>query len=133
MEIVSNKEEMIFKSEYNDKPVYRIGLTKKDKEGKYIKGYMTVNFKKGVELDNMTKIKIKNAWLDFYKVDVKTIPVIFISDFEVVDQEQKKDPFEEFGDSIKSDFDTGEQIQITDADLSMFDNENIDTSLELPF
>lgn len=116
MEIVSNKEEMIFKSEYNDKPIYRIGLSKKDKNGNYIKGYMNVNFKKGVELDNMTKIKIKNAWLDFYKVDIKTVPIIFINDFEIVG-ENKKDPFEEYGDSIKTDFDLGEQIEITEADL----------------
>ena len=116
MEIVSNKEEMIFKNEYNDKPFYTIGLSKKDKNGNYINGYMNVNFKKGVELENKTKIKIKNAWLDFYKSDVKTIPVIFISDFEII-SDNKKDPFEEFGNSIKSDFDSGEQIQITDADL----------------
>ena len=116
MEIVSNKEEMIFKSEYNDKPIYRIGLSKKDKNGNYVKGYMNVNFKKDVDVPNMTKIKIKNAWLDFYKVDVKTVPVIFISDFEII-KDEKKDPFEEFGESIKTDFDTGEQIQITDADL----------------
>lgn len=120
MEIVSNKEEMIFKSEYNDKPIYRIGLSKKDKEGRYIKGYMNVNFKKGVELDNMTKIKIKSAWLDFYKKDINTIPVIFINDFDIVSVTptvSKKDVFEEFGNSIKTDFDTGGQIQITDNDL----------------
>ena len=122
MEIISNKEEMIFKSEYNDKPIYRIGLTKKDKDGKYIKGYMNVNFKKGVELGNMTKIKIKNAWLDFYKVDIKTVPVIFISDFEVIEGTQKaetptQNPYEDFGNNIKTVFDTGEQIQITDEDL----------------
>lgn len=116
MEIVSNKEEMIFKNEYNDKPFYTIGLSKKDKNGNYINGYMNVSFKKGVELENKTRIKIKEAWMDFYKKDVKTIPIIFINDFEIVDQ-GKKDPFKEYGESIKTDFDTGEQIQITDADL----------------
>lgn len=116
MEIVSNKEEMIFKSEYNDKPIYRIGLSKKDKNGNYVKGYMNVNFKKGVELNNMTKIKIKSAWLDFYKKDVNTIPVIFINDFEIV-EEKEKDPFKEYGESIKTDFDLGEQMEITDKDL----------------
>lgn len=120
MEIVSNKEEIIFKNEYNDKPYYTIGLSKKDKNGNYVNGYMNVNFKKGVELENMTKIKIKSAWLDFYKKDVKTIPTIFINDFEIVSttpQVSKKDVFEEFGESIKTDFDLGEQIQITDNDL----------------
>lgn len=120
MEIISNKEEIIFKNEYNDKPYYTIGLSKKDKEGKYINGYMNVSFKKNVELENMTRIKIKSAWLDFYKKDVKTIPTIFINDFEIVSttpQISKKDIFEEYGNSIKSDFDIGEQIQITDSDL----------------
>ncbi len=116
MEIVSNKEEIIFKNEYNDKPYYTIGLSKKDKNGNYINGYMNVSFKKGVELENMTKIKIKSAWLDFYKKDVKTIPVIFINDFEIA-EENKKDPFEEFGDSIKTDFDLGEDMQIEESDL----------------
>lgn len=114
MEIVSNKEEMIFKNEYNDKPFYTIGLSKKDKNGNYVNGYMNVSFKKGIELENMTKIKIKSAWLDFYKKDVKTIPSIFINEFEIVG-ENKKDPFEEFGESIKTDFDLGQEI--TEADL----------------
>lgn len=110
MEIVSNKEEMIFKSEYNDKPIYRIGLSKKDKNGNYIKGYMNVNFKKGVELDNMTKIRIKSAWLDFYKKDINTIPVIFINDFEIV-----KDEVEQI--SAKTDFDKNGQIDIRPEDM----------------
>lgn len=118
MEIVSNKEEMIFKSEYNDKPIYRLGLSKKDKDGNYVKGYINVNFKKGVDVPNMTKIKIKNAWLDFYKVDIKTVPVVFISDFEIVSpgvKEEKKDPFEEYGDNIKTE--VQEQIEIKPEDL----------------
>ena len=32
-------------------------------------------------------------------------------------KKEKPNPFEEFGNSIKTDFDSGEQIQITDADL----------------
>ena len=108
MEILSNREEMIFKNEYNDKPFYTMGLSKKDKNGNYIRGYINVNFKKGVVLS-------KSAWLDFYKKDVQTIPYIFINDFEVV--EDKKDPFEEYGDNIKTDFDLGSQMEITEADL----------------
>ena len=124
MQILSNREEMIFRSEYNGKPIYKIGLTKKDTNGNYIKGYMNVNFKKGIDVKNMTKIKIKNAWLDFYKKDVNTIPVMFISDFEIVNAEEKEEPpkeeqnpFKEFGDNIKTEYDFGEQIQIKDEDL----------------
>ena len=116
MEIISDKEEMIFKNEYNDKPYYTMGLSKKDKSGNYIKGYINVNFKKGVVLSNMTKIRIKSAWLDFYKKDVQTIPYIFINDFDIVEND-KKDIFEEYGESVKTDFDLGEQMEITEADL----------------
>ena len=120
MEIVSNKEEMIFRNEYNDKPFYTMGMSKKDKNGNYVKGYVNVSFKKGVELNNMTKIKIKSAWLDFYKKDVQTIPYIFINDFDIISVTptvSKKDVFEEFGDSIKTDSNIGDQIKITDNDL----------------
>ena len=111
MELVSSKEEMIFKNEYNGKSSYSLGLSKKDKDGKYIKGYITVNFKKGVELNNQTKIKIKSAWLDFYKKDKATIPTIFINEFEVVNEI----PTEKL--KTKTDFDLGQQIEITDEDL----------------
>ena len=44
-------------------------------------------------MHNQTKINIKNAWLDFYVKDKKTIDYIFISDFEIV--EDKKEELEE--------------------------------------
>lgn len=120
MEITSNKEEMVFRKDYNGKPSYSLGLSKKDREGKFINGYIKANFKKGIELNNKTKIKIKNAWLDFYKDNEKTMPTIFINEFDIVqegDKQQEQNPFEEYGNSIKSDFDLGEQIQITSEDL----------------
>ena len=47
MEITSNKEEMVFRKDYNGKPSYSLGLSKKDREGKFINGYIKANFKKG--------------------------------------------------------------------------------------
>lgn len=92
MKVVSDRDEMVFKYEYNDKPVYSIGLSKKDQDGNYIKGYKSVRFRKDVELDNMTKIRIKDAWIDFYKnEDGRTIDYIFINDFDVVDEIPTKD------------------------------------------
>ncbi len=120
MEIVCNKEEIIFRKDYNGKPSYSLGLSKKDKDGKFINGYIKVNFKKGVELNNKSKIKIKNAWLDFYKDNEKTMPTIFINEFEIAqegEKQEEKNPFEEFGEDITTDFDTGHQIQIEDSDL----------------
>ena len=125
MEITSNKEEMIFRKDYNGNIFYSIGMSKKKQDGKYENGYMNVSFKKGVTLDNKTKIKIKNAWLDFYIKDNKTVPFVFISDFDVVEQLAKEvansgketNPYEEFANSMTTEFDTGEQIQIKPEDL----------------
>lgn len=111
MEILSNKEEMIFRRDYNGKPSYSLGLSKKKQDGSYEKGYINVNFKKGVELQNQTKIKIKSAWLDFYKKEKATIPTIFINDFEIVEQI----PVEQLTTKTESDF--GQQIQIQPEDL----------------
>ena len=111
MEIISNKEEMIFRKDYNGKASYSLGLSKKKQDGSYEKGYISANFKKGIELQNQTKIKIKSAWLDFYKKDKSTIPTIFINEFEVVNDI----PVEQL--TTKTDFDIGQQIEITDEDL----------------
>ena len=111
MKILSDKEEMIFRKDFNGKAIYSIGLSKKKQDGTWQKGYLTVNFKKDVELQNQTKIRIKDAWLDFYNKDKSTIPTLFINDFEIVEQI----PVEQLTAKTKSDF--GQQIQITDADL----------------
>lgn len=78
---------MIFASEFNDKRYYKVGLRKKDVNGEYIRGYKEVRFKKEVFIHNKTLIKIKKAWLDFYVKDKKTIDYIFISDYEIVENE----------------------------------------------
>lgn len=78
---------MIFASEFNDKRYYKVGLSKKDVDGNYIRGYKDVKFKKDVFVHSKTLIKIKKAWLDFYVKDKKTIDCIFISDFEIVENE----------------------------------------------
>lgn len=109
MDIVSNREEMIFKNEYEGKTTYKIGLYKKNKEGNLENGYMQVRFKQGVDLNNQTKILIKSAWLSFAKYENKTYPYIFINDYTIVDKgtPDHKNPYKEFG----------EQIKITEEDL----------------
>lgn len=115
MEIVSNKNEMIFKTDFNGVPRYSVGLSRKNKDGSYTRGYMIVNFRNGVELENKTQIRINSAWLDFYKdKDDKTVPYIFVNEFEKVGE---KDPFEEFGQTITTKSKIEEQLEITDADL----------------
>lgn len=127
MEIKSDKDrsEIIFRKEYKGKPSYSIGLSKKDKNDKYINGYIKANFKEGTEINNKARIKINSAFLSFYKDDKdKTIPTIYVSDFEIVEDgevaeepKEEKNPFEEFGDSITTEFDVGHQIEIEDSEL----------------
>ncbi len=124
MEIVSEKNEMIFRKDYNGKPSYSIGLSRKQSDGTYLNGYMKVSFKKDVELKNKSRIRINQAWLDFYKADGKTIPYIFINDYTLT-QDGESDtqnvevdtpnPFEDFGNSIKTE--VQETIEIKDSDL----------------
>ena len=109
MEIISNREEMIFKTMYKDKAFYTIGVSKKKQDGSYENGYIPVRFTKDTQLENRTKIKIKNAWLDFYVKDKKTYPYIFINDFkEVLQVNQLK---------TKTESQIGEQIEITPDDF----------------
>lgn len=102
MEIKTDKEEMIFRNEYEGKVSYKIGLSKKNKEGQYEKGYMPVRFKQDIELNNQTRILIKEAWLSFNTHDKKTYPYIFINDFNIIDKgtPDQKNPYEEFGKQI---------------------------------
>lgn len=117
MEVTSKRDEIIFRNDYNGKPIYSIGLSKKKKDGTYENGYMTVNFKEGTDIQNKSKIKIKNAWLSFYKKEDKTIPTIFINEYELVGEPKPKEenPFEDFGNSIKTEVDN--QIEIKPEDL----------------
>lgn len=112
MQIVENKDVMIFKQEKDGKRFYSIGLSRKDVNGNYINGYMPVVFKKDVELENKTKIKIKEAWLGFNVKDKKTYTHIFINNFDIVEQPKKSNPFEEFGQQ----FEIGQQVFVEDSE-----------------
>ena len=67
-------------------------------DGSYEKDYFPCRFKKDVDLKNQTKIKIQEAWLDFYKPkgEKKTFRYIFVnkfemaSDFDAIKQVQDK-------------------------------------------
>lgn len=106
MNIENKYPATIFKRENNYGTFYSLGLSKKNMDGEYVNGYMPCKFKKGVTLDNQTRIYIKNAWLDFYLKNKITNTYIFISDFELADKEEtKKDAYADFGNSF-----TAEQV-----------------------
>lgn len=109
---------MVFVKEYEDKKLYSIGLSKKNKQGGYDNGYISARFKKDIILENKTRIKIKEAWLSFNTNENKTFPYVFINKFEVISEAKPKEesnPFEEFGKSIKTE--VQDQIEITSDDL----------------
>lgn len=120
MQITSNKDEMIFRKDFNDRPIYSIGLSRKDKNGNYINGYMNCNFKEGTDLANKTRIRIKEAWLSFYIKDKQTIPTIFINDYEKVAEPnpEHKEVQKMVDDKhYKTKSDTFENVEINDEDL----------------
>ncbi len=105
MKVISDRHEVIYRNDYEGKAYYKIKLAKKDENGNWQNGYMTCRFRKDVELQDKSHIEIKDAWLDFYLKDKNTVPYIFINDFELSgvkqnNQEEKKDPFAEFGEQI---------------------------------
>lgn len=117
MNITNEQAIMIFKREYQGNTFYSVGLSKKKQDGNYENGYMPCQFKKGVSLEDKTKIYIKHAWLSFYLKDIpnseskQTMPYIFINEFETLKQTIEKskqeepkieeDPFAAFGQEIE--------------------------------
>lgn len=86
MNIECEREKTIYRFEKDGKVFYSTGLYKKDKEGNFINGYISCRFPKGIDVADKTKIKIKEAWLDFYLKDKITNPYIFINKYELVEQ-----------------------------------------------
>lgn len=105
MNLTSDFPVMVFK---NDKG-YSIGLSDKKQDGTYVNWYKNCSFKKGVELANKTNIKIKSAWLKCNEVNGKKYEYVFISDYEVINNnksdETPTDPF------------IGTEIRIEDEEL----------------
>lgn len=123
MEITESHLLKVFRKDYEGRTYYKVGISKKDQNGNYINGYLDVRFKKDVELEDRANIYIKKAWIDFYLKDKKTIPYIFISEFEAV---------EETIDRIHKENKTTnpKEMTFTDEELKRFEN---DETFELPF
>lgn len=110
---------MVFTKEIEGRKLYSIGLSKKNQNGGYDKGYMSVRFKKDVVINNKTRIKVKDAWLSFNTNEGKTFPFIFINDFEILaeakPETKETNPYEEMGNSIKTE--VQETFDIQESDL----------------
>ena len=116
MNIECEKEKMIFRNEKDGKIYYSIGLSKKNQDGKYTSGYITCRFPKEANIPNKTKIKILNAWLDFWVDDKKiTHPYIFINKYEILSDDIP---------NVKSNY-SDDGVQLTDEEIDkVFNNKN---------
>lgn len=114
MNIIEDKEKVIYKNEINGKVSYAIGLSKKKEDGTYEVGYLPCRFQKNINLENKTKIKIKQSWLDFFKIEKKTYIYAFINDFEKVENKEKTTQ-----QSVDN-WDAGKNVEIDDDMLPFY-------------
>ena len=112
MNVNADKEITIYRYDGQYGPSYSIGLSKKTQDDKVEYGFFPCRFRKGVELQNKTKIKIRNAFISFNKKNDKTYPYIFINSFEElyngeqpkVEEQKKEDPYQEFAQEMELPF-----------------------------
>lgn len=124
MNIECEKEKMIFRNEKDGKAYYSIGLSKKNQDGTYTSGYITCRFPKEANIPNKTKIKILNAWLDFWVDDKKiTHPYIFINKYEILSDDIP---------NVKSNY-SDDGVQLTDEEIDKAFSGKDEVELTLPF
>lgn len=68
---------------------YSIGVSSKDRDDNWVNGYIDVAFKKGVELQNKSKINIENAFPVVRSYNGKVYTSWMITEFTVVDEGEK--------------------------------------------
>lgn len=105
MNLSSDRPVTIFRRDYQGREFYSIGLSKKDRNGTKYYGYMPCQFKKGVSLENKTRVYIQNAFITFYLKDKQTVPYVMITKFETVEEaiQNSKDPFDMFNEEVSID------------------------------
>lgn len=85
-------ETMIFKNDIG----YSTSISNKKEDGTYENMSISVNFRKGVELENKTKINITDGFLSFYKTknDEKRLKLV------VMEFETNEIPFKETDEDL---------------------------------
>lgn len=108
MEVVVGKTTVYrYDGEYGTS--YSIGLKKKKQDGSYEMGFVSVKFKKDVDIPTKTEIEVPEhgAWLSFNTKNGKTFTYIFINEFTIVEKQEEQK--EEMPRTIKS-----EDIDVND-------------------
>jgi len=86
MKIDVSGETKVFVKEFNGKPSYSTSIGKKKQDGTWDNAYINLQFMKGIEIADGTKIDIQKGWLTFY-INKENKPVwqIFVMEFESED------------------------------------------------
>lgn len=85
----------VFRHEHNGKAFYSVAEVKENMDGKKEYGYKTVQFRRGVDVADRSKIDIKQAWESFYtNKNDEVVFYIFINDF-VLQSGNMKQPQQE--------------------------------------
>lgn len=81
-------ETLVFKNVKEDgKVTYRTSIGHKEADGSYKNAGIMVRFPKGVELDDRTKIEIKDAKLDHFEVeDGRPVFYVFVFEHEIIQE-----------------------------------------------
>lgn len=91
MNLKEMENKMVFRKDNEYGTFYSLGLSKKMEDGSYQNGYIDARFRKGVELDNMTIINVKDSWITFYLKNENgyniTKHYVFINEFEIVENQ----------------------------------------------
>ena len=82
-------EIVVFK---NEKGLYSTTISNKKEDGTYENMYITVNFKKGTEIENKTKIEVRDGFLSFYKTKDGLLKVkLVITAFRTAEDKEKEE------------------------------------------
>ena len=80
------EETMIFKNDIG----YSTSISKKNEDGTYENMFIPVNFKKGIEVENKTKINILNGFLSFYKTKEGLTKIkLVVTEFTAEDKQEE--------------------------------------------
>ena len=90
---------MIFRHDYNGKAFYKMSKPKM-RDGEWMHGDISVYFKKGVEVQDKTKINIRSGWLDYYKKDKETVWYVFVNEFTFEGAPEVPSDFEQIDDDV---------------------------------
>ena len=79
----------IFRHDKNGRTFYSVPVSRKNSEGGTEFAYKLVQFKKGIDIADRSRIDIRNAWETFYiNKDGEAVFYVFISDFTMEQPQQ---------------------------------------------